>query len=214
MKAIRFLLSYVISFWALMSACCFGGSEVAQTVYREHLAKAPPGNHYKDDLLFVVVEIPGAARLNTNVVQAKCILQTTSLCTEMHKDYQFNQRGDKTDILLQRYPVLLEECREACPGFGLSDFRFRLPSRIVEDGTVGKVYRYVVAFPRKEFESQVSSLPQEDCSRTKTIACLKQRCDSLHSTGKDDEIIRLWLHLALLRKRFAKPIRQFAIVIR
>ena len=122
------------------------------------------------------------------------------VCYGNAQEYQFNQRGDKTDILLQRYPVLLEECREACPGFGLSDFRFRLPSRIVEDGTVGKVYRYVVAFPRKEFESQVSSLPQEDCSRTKTIACLKQRCDSLHSTGKDDEIIRLWLRLALLRK--------------
>ena len=104
-----------------------------------------------DDLLFVIVQIPNADRLSDDRALARCMLQSVAILAEFAAQQQPKGAQRKSNVLLERYPWLWGECRQACPTFGNPVFSFKLPSRVLQDGRVGTQYRYVIAFPRKEF---------------------------------------------------------------
>ena len=167
----------------------------AHDTYLEKFAKVSEGVYPQSGLLFVVVEVRHADALTADTLQARSMLRSAALLRKFAREGQTPEHR-RTDgaVLLDKYPLVRQACRDAEPSFGESNFHFRVKSRLMEEAKSGEVYRYAIALDRAAFQRELGDNFGESPSVSDVATCLKKRFTQLKRENVRD-LIALWLRL-------------------
>lgn len=168
----------------------------AHVVYKEQYSASPSGVYENGDVLFVIAELAKeeqsterTARMRLQQSRGRAMLASNKLLRAyIIEKFPPPENPPPKPFLIETFPKLLPLLRAAEPKMGVfswqETWQYNGPARILQNESVGDIYRYVVAIPSTGLENTIPDVQRDGPDDPTVERALQTAWSSLAKDGK------------------------------